>query len=138
MPARGPWRGWAGKFVRPIFINKTFKTLARGQASRGGRCKTSSRAASLGRLTRGGEIKARQTSRGPRDVSHDDRDQAGASAQCPCFLFGAKGASAGVEYRGIKQRFPYLCNETKTSRMEVTVEPKTASLPEPLAREDHL
>ena len=33
-----------------------------------------------GRLTRGEEIKARQTSRGPRDVSHDDREQAGASA----------------------------------------------------------
>ena len=74
------------------------KTLARGQASRGGRCKTSSRAASPGRLTRGGEIKARQTSRGSRDVSHDDRHQAGASVQCPCFLFGAKGASAGAEY----------------------------------------
>ena len=38
-------------------------------------------------------------------------------AQCPCFLFGAKGASTGAEYRGIKQRFPYQCNETKTSRM---------------------
>ena len=36
--------------------------------------------------------------------------------QCPCFLFGAKGASTGAEYRGIKQRFPYQCNETKTSR----------------------
>ena len=36
--------------------------------------------------------------------------------QCPCFLFGAKGASVGVEYRGIMQRFPYQCNETKTSR----------------------
>src|SRR3954469_22937610 len=37
-------------------------------------------------------------------------------AQCPCFLFGAKEASAGLEYRGVKQRFPYQCNETKTSR----------------------
>ena len=37
-------------------------------------------------------------------------------AQCPCFLFGAKGASAGAEYRGIKQRLPFWCNETKTSR----------------------
>ena len=67
--------------ARPIFINTRLKTLARGQASRGGRRKTSSGAASLGRLTRGGEIKARQTSRGPRDVSHDDRDQAGASTR---------------------------------------------------------
>ena len=35
-------------------------------------------------------------------------------AQCPPFLFGAKGASAG---EGIKQRHPFRCNETKTSPM---------------------
>ena len=56
--------------------------------------------------------------------------------QCPRFPFGAKGASAGAEYQGIRQRFPYRCNKTKTSRTEVTVEPKTASPPEPLAGED--
>ena len=87
-----------------------------------------------------GEFKVGQTSRGARDVSHDDRDQAGASAQCPCFLFGAKGASAGVEYRGIKQRFPYQCNETEDQqdgKAEVTMEPKTASPPEPFVGEDH-
>ena len=78
LPACGPRRGFASRLVRPIFINKAFKTLARGQASRGGRRKTSSGAASPGRLARGGEIKARQTSRGSRDVSHDDRDEAGA------------------------------------------------------------
>ena len=38
---------------------QTLKTLARGQASRGGRHKTSSGAASPGWLARGGEIKAR-------------------------------------------------------------------------------
>ena len=32
----------------------------------------------------------------------------------PCFLFGAKGASAG---KSIKQRKPFRCNKTKTSRM---------------------
>ena len=60
---------------------QALNTLARGQASRGGRHKTSSGAASPGRLARGGEIKARQTSRGSRDVSHDDRDQAGANTR---------------------------------------------------------
>ena len=35
LPARGPRRGCASRPVRPIFINKAFKTLARGQASRG-------------------------------------------------------------------------------------------------------
>ena len=37
-------------------------------------------------------------------------------AQCPSFPFGAKGASTGVEYRGIRQRLPFQCNKTKTSR----------------------
>ena len=80
LPACGPRRGCASRPVRPIFISKAFKTLARGEASRGGRHKTSSGAASPGWLPRSGEIKARQTSRGSRDVSHDDLDQAGASA----------------------------------------------------------
>ena len=56
------------------------KTLATGQASRGGRHKTSSGAASPCQLMRGGEFKVGKTSLGSRDVSHDDRDQAGASA----------------------------------------------------------
>ena len=34
------------------------------------------------------------------------------AAQCPPFLFGAKGASAG---ESIKQRHLFQCNETKTS-----------------------
>ena len=79
LPACGPRRGCASRPVRPIFINKEFKTLARGQASRGGRHKTSSGAALPAGLARGGEIKARQTSQGSYDVSHDDRDQAGAN-----------------------------------------------------------
>ena len=34
-------------------------------------------------------------------------------AQCPCFPFGAKGASTD---QGIRQRLPFRCNKTKTSR----------------------
>ena len=78
--------------------------------------KTSSGAASLGWLPRSGDIKARGTLRGSCDISHNNKGQAGASVQCPCFLFGAKEASAGEESRGIRQRFPYRCNKTKTSR----------------------
>ena len=67
-------------------------------------------------------MKAGQTSRDPHDVSHDAWHQAGARrapggrqrAQRPYFLFGSKEASAGEEYRGIRQRLPYWCNETKT------------------------
>src|SRR3954470_18077790 len=36
--------------------------------------------------------------------------------QHPCFLFGAKEASAGEEYQGVGQRLLYWCNETKTRR----------------------
>mgnify|MGYP005850242657 CR=1 FL=1 len=56
---------------------QTLKTLARGQSSRGGRRKTSSGAVSPGWLARGGEIKARGTSRGSCDASHDDQGQVG-------------------------------------------------------------
>ena len=57
------------------------------------------------------------TPRGARDASHDDQDQAGARRAPACavslFPFGAKGAST---CQGIRQRLPFRCNETKTSR----------------------
>ena len=55
------------------------KTLARGQASRGGRCKASSGTASPGRLARRRRDQGRSTSRGTHDACHDNRDQAGTS-----------------------------------------------------------
>ena len=61
--------------------------------------------------------------------------------QCTSFLFRAKEAGAGEESRGIRQRFSYWCNETKANRTagrRVTVEPTSASPPEPLAGKDHL
>ena len=78
MRACGLRRGSSGGPVRPIFINTRLKTLARGQASRGGRHEASSGAASPGRLARRRRDQGRGTSRGARDVSRDDRDQAGA------------------------------------------------------------
>ena len=77
LPACGPRRGYANGPIRHIFINEEIKTLARGQASLGGRRKASSGAASPGRLARSGDIKAGQTSRGSHDVIHDDRRQVG-------------------------------------------------------------
>ena len=60
---------WLRQWPRTAHLHQqTLKTLARGQALQGGRCKTSSGAASLGRLARGGEIKARDTSRGFPDL----------------------------------------------------------------------
>ena len=75
LPAYGPRRGFASGPVWSIFTNK------HSRPSRGGRHKTSSGAASPGWLARGGEIEARKTSRGSNDMSHDDQDQAGASAR---------------------------------------------------------
>ena len=75
MPACGPRRGGASRSCGPSSPTRHLRP------SRGGRCKTSSGAASQGCLARSGYIKAGQTSRGSRDVSHDDRHQAGASAR---------------------------------------------------------
>ena len=73
---------WLHQWPRTAHLHQqTLKTLARAQTSRGGRCKTSSGAASPGWLVRGGETKARDTSQGSCDASHDDWRQAGASAR---------------------------------------------------------
>ena len=85
------------------------KTLARGQASSG--------TASSGWLAR----RRRDQGGVPHEVpvtqamTTEARRVPGGRrpAQSPCFLFGAKGASAG---EGIKQRQPFWCNKTKTSR----------------------
>ena len=96
------------------------KTLARGQASRGGRRKASSGAASPGRLARRRRDQGRIPHEEPvtQAMMIETRRAPGGRrpAQCPCFLFSAKGASTGVEYRGIRQRLPFQCNETKMSR----------------------
>ena len=93
------------------------KTLARGQASRGERHGASSGMASPGWLAR------RRTDQGgvPHEVPVTQAmttqgARRAPAAQCPPFLFGAKGASAAAEYRGIRQRLPFRCNKTKTRR----------------------
>ena len=93
------------------------KTLARGQASRGRRHGASSGTASSGWLARrrgdqGGvphEVPVTQAmTTEARRVPGGRRPR-----QCPCFPFGAKGAST---CQGIRQRLPFRCNKTKTSR----------------------
>ena len=61
------------------------------------------------------------------------------AAQSTGFLFGAKEAAAGEEYRGIRQRLPFRCNKTKTMdyKTEVVVEPRAASPPQLGAGEDY-
>ena len=93
------------------------KTLARGQASRGGRHGASSGAASSGWLAR----RWRDQGGVPHEVPMTQAMMTRARrvpggrrpTQCPCYLFRAKGASTG---QGIRQRLPFRCNKTKTSR----------------------
>ena len=121
MPACGLRCGSTSVPVRPIFTSKHSRP-SRGakpheaddaRPPRGRPHQAGSRGAERSRQGEPHEIptmsavttKARRT---PGGCQH---------AQCPRFLFGAKGASAGEESRGIRKRFPYWCNETKTSRM---------------------
>ena len=96
LPACGPRCGSISGPVRPIFNSKHSRPSRGAEPHEADDARPPRGAASPGWLARGGEIKARGTSRGSCDVSHDDRGQAGASAQCPHFLFGAKEASAGA------------------------------------------
>ena len=80
MPAYGPRRGSASGPVWPIFINKHSRPSRGAKPREANDANTSLGAASPGWPARGGEIEARKTSRNSNDVSHDDRDQVGASA----------------------------------------------------------
>ena len=134
-----------GDPARPIFINTRLKTLARGQASRGGRRGASSGMASSGWLARSRRDQGRGTSRGAHDASHDDRDQAGARWAPACvvslFPLWCKG---GKHMRGVPRQLEKVTisvqrdQDQQSGRMEVTVEPRTASSPVPLAAEDQL
>ena len=121
------------------------KTLTRGQASRGGRCKASSGAASPGMLARRRRDHGKGTSRGARDASHDDRDEAGTRWAPPCavslFPLWCKG---GKRRRGVSRHQAKVTisvqrdQDQQSGRMEVIVEPRTASPLESLAVEDQL
>ena len=121
------------------------KTLARGQALRGGRCKASSGTASPGRLVRRQRDQGKGTSRGARDASHDDRDQAGAkrALACTVSLFPL-WCKRGKRRRRVPRHQSKVTisvqqdQDQQSGRTEVTMDPKTASSPVPLAAEDQL
>ena len=141
MPACGPWHGSTSGPVRPIFINQTPKTLARGQASRGGRHEASSGAASPGRLAR----RRRDQGRVPREVlvtqAMTTKTRRAPACVVSLFPLWCKGGKhrCGVPRHQAKVAIPVQRDQDHQSgRMEVTVEPKTASSPGPLAVEDQL
>ena len=118
------------------------KTLARGQASRSERPEASSEAASSGRLARRRRDQGRGTSRGARDASHDDRDQAGTRRAPACatslFPLWCKGGKHRPRHRAKVTILVQRDQDQQSGRTEVTVEPKTASSLVPLGVEDQL
>ena len=127
--------------VQPIFVNKAPKTLARGQASRGGRRGASSGTASSGWLARrrrdqGGvphevSVKQAMTTKGARRVP------ARAVSSFPLWCKGGK-RSRGVPRHQAKVAISVQRDQDQEDcRTEVIVEPKTASPPELCAGEDY-
>ena len=106
------------------------KTLARGQASRGGRQEASSGAALSGRLARRRRDQGRGTSLGARDTSHDDPSQAG-TRRAPAyaeslFPLWCKGGKRRREYKAKATISVQQDLDQQSGRMEVIVEPKPA------------
>ena len=145
LPACGLRRGWSSGPVRPVFINPISRPL-RGAKP----CGADDTRLPQGRphqagLRGGGEIKARSTSRGAHDASHDDQDQAGArrapTSAVSSFPLSCKG---GKRSRGVPRHQAKVSilvqrdQDQQSGRTEITVEPKAASSPVPLAVEDHL
>ena len=117
LPACGLRRGSSGGPVRPIFIDSSSKP-SRGAKPRGTDYRKLPQRRPRQAGSRGGEIKLGVPREEPMTeaMTFENRRAPGERrpAQCPCFPFGAKGASTG---KGIKQRKPFRCNKTKTSGM---------------------
>ena len=141
LPACGLWLGSSGRPVRPIFIN------ANSRPSRGAK----PRGADDARLpqerphkagSRGGrEIKTRV----PREVLVTQamtiktrRAPACAVSLFPLWCKGGKHRRGVPRHQAKVTILVQRDQDQQSGRMEVTVEPKTASPPEPLAGEDHL
>ena len=117
LPACGLRRGSSGGPARPIFISSSSRP-SRGAKPRGADDrKLPQRQPHQAGSRGGGEIKAGVPREEPvtQAMTIETRRAPGGRqpAQCPCFPFGAKGASTG---QGIRQRLPFRCNETKTCR----------------------
>ena len=77
---------------------------------------------------------AGQTSRDSRDVRHDDRHQAGASAcsvLVSSLVLREQAQARSTEASGKGFHISATDQDQQASRTEVTVEPKMASSPEP-------
>ena len=118
------------------------KTLARGQASQGGRQEASSGTASSGWLVRRRRDHRRGTSRGAHDASHDDRGQSGTRRAPACaeslFPLWCKGGKRRREYKAKATISVQQDQDQQDGRTKVIVDPKPASSLGSLAGEDQL
>ena len=116
LPAYSPRRGSTSGPVRPIFTSK------HSRPSRGAKPhEADDTRPPRGRPHQAGSRGAERSRQGtPREVPVTQAMTTGARRApvraVSSFPLSAKEASAGVESRGIRQRFPYRCNETETSR----------------------
>ena len=141
LPACGLRRGSNGGPVRLVFISARPKTLARGQASRGRRHTASSGTASPGRLVR----RRRDQGGVPREVLMTQammietrRAPACAVSLFPLWCKGGKHRHGVPRHQAKVAISVQRDQDQQRGRMEVTVEPRTASSPVPLAAEDQL
>ena len=133
LPACGLWRGSGGGPAQD----------PREGPSLTGRMTGSFLRSSLVRQAREEAERSRQgTSRGARDASHDDRDQAGARRAPTCavslFPLRCKGGKHKPRHQAKVTISVQRDQDQRSSKMEVTVEPRTASLLKSLAVEDQL
>ena len=90
------------------------------------------------------DIKAVQTSRGPHDVSHDARHQAGArraparaASLFPLWCYGGQCRRRLPRHQAKVAILVQRDQDEEDGKTEVIVEPKTMSPPELFAGEDH-
>ena len=115
------------------------KTLARGQASRGGRQGASSGTASSGWLTRRRRVQGGVPREVPMTQAMTTKGASRAPARAVSFFpLWCKGSKRRREHQAKASISVQQDQDQSNGRMEVTVEPKSASPPEPLTGEDQL
>ena len=118
------------------------KTLARGQASRGGQHGASPGTASSGWLTRRQRDQGGVPHEVPMTQAMTTKAQAGARRASACavslFPLRCKGGKHRPRHQAKVTVSVQQDQDQQKGRMEVIVEPRTASSPEPLAAEDQL
>ena len=141
LPAYGPQRGSTSGPVRPIFTSKHSRPTRVAKPREADDARPP-QGRPLQAASRGAEISRGQTSRGSRDVSHDDQDQAGArrapARAVSSFPLWCKGSKRRREHQAKAPVSVQRDQDQPNGREEVIVNPKPASPPEPLAGEDQL